>query len=434
MYLLYADIAAGGSSTLGGQGMLINMSDLIYALSTALDFVEKDQLGAATNHAKRVAYLSIRTGKLLGLDDGSLDDLGCVAALHDNALSENATSELLAGRLARRARPSVIEDGEIPKPYRDDGCGSHCEMGERNVSKMPFYPRVKNVIYYHHENHDGSGPFKLAGNAIPLYSRIVHAADLVDISCNLGENSEERFKKANDMLRRYRGVLFDPDVTDAMLEVLADSATRKMENSRIEDLLHLELPDVTHEYGNDEMMGIASIFARIVDFKSPFTRRHSEGIATKAFEMGEYYDMGIDMQTKLYLAGSFHDLGKLAVTNDILDKPGKLTGDEFAVIQNHAWWTYDILRRVRGLEEITLWAALHHEKLDGSGYPFGKRDYELSMIERMMGCVDIYQALTEDRPYRQGMGHAEAMKIMDGMVRAGKIDGRVVSDIDARYR
>ena len=110
--------------------------------------------------------------------------------------------------------------------------------------------------------------------------------------------------------------------------------------------------------------------------------------------------MGYDSITvqKMYLAGALHDIGKMAVGNEILEKPDKLTDDEFSKMKNHAGYTYLILSEVNDFEEIRDWAAFHHEKLNGKGYSFGKTAAELNEPERIMACIDIYQALTEDRP------------------------------------
>lgn len=160
---------------------------------------------------------------------------------------------------------------------------------------------------------------------------------------------------------------------------------------------------------------VADFFAKIVDYKSSFTSRHSIGVAEKASLLAKY--MGYDSITvqKMYLAGALHDIGKMAVGNEILEKPDKLTDDEFSTMKNHAGYTYLILSEVNDFEEIRDWAAFHHEKLNGKGYPFGKTADELNEQERMMACVDIYQALTEDRPYKKGLSHEKTCDILDDM-------------------
>ena len=145
--------------------------------------------------------------------------------------------------------------------------------------------------------------------------------------------------------------------------------------------------------------------------------------------------MGFDEETaqKMYLAGALHDIGKVAIGNEILEKPGKLTEDEFKTMKHHAAYTYYILSGVDDFEEIRDWTAFHHERLDGSGYPFGKSAANLNTQERMMACIDIYQALTEGRPYKQGMPHEKAYGILRDMAEKGWIDAGIVEEIDACF-
>lgn len=132
---------------------------------------------------------------------------------------------------------------------------------------------------------------------------------------------------------------------------------------------------------------------------------------------------------KMYLAGTLHDVGKIAIGNEILEKPARLTDEEFAKMKNHAGYTYMILSKVDGFEEIRDIAAFHHERLDGSGYPFGKRADELTTLQRIMACADIYQALTEKRPYKDGMDHDKACEILKDMADKNWIDKNITEVI-----
>ena len=136
----------------------------------------------------------------------------------------------------------------------------------------------------------------------------------------------------------------------------------------------------------------------------------------------------------MYLAGALHDIGKVAVGNEILEKLGRLTEDEFAVMKHHAAYTYYILSGVDDFDEIRDWAAFHHERLDGTGYPFGKTATELNTQERMMACIDIYQALTESRPYKQGMPHEKACEILRDMANKGWLDDTIVKQVEDCFR
>ena len=157
---------------------------------------------------------------------------------------------------------------------------------------------------------------------------------------------------------------------------------------------------------------------------------HSIGIAEKAEKMAKFYGYSNEMVAEMYFTGAVHDLGKLIISTDILEKPSKLTSAEYKNIKNHAYASYQILSKVNGLETITHWAALHHEKLNGNGYPFGKTADQLDFNDRLMACLDIYQALREKRPYKEPMTHEKALEILRDMANKGFIDSNIVEDID----
>lgn len=140
-----------------------------------------------------------------------------------------------------------------------------------------------------------------------------------------------------------------------------------------------------------------------------------------------------DIAQKMYLAGALHDIGKVAIGNEILEKPGRLTDSEYAEMKHHAAYTYYVLSEVQDFAELRDWAAFHHEHLDGTGYPFGKNESELNTQERIMACVDIYQALTENRPYKAGMSHEKACSILLDMAEKGWLDRAIVEQVNACF-
>ena len=114
----------------------------------------------------------------------------------------------------------------------------------------------------------------------------------------------------------------------------------------------------------------------------------------------------------LKLAGLLHDIGKLGVSNRILEKPGRLDDAERREIELHPLHTWEILSRVEAFAAFARTAAVHHEKLDGSGYPWGLTAPELDSPSRVLAVADIYEALTADRPYRAGMTVERALSIL----------------------
>lgn len=397
--------------------MKIAINDLLRAVSTALDHVEAEAAGVTTYHAQRVAYLAVLTGKKLGLEQDELIYLFAAALLHDNALFTFLDED------ADEGVPNWVEE-EI---------GAHCKDGEENVKGLPFYPQIENAILYHHERDDGKGPFGKKTDEIPLFSRLIHIGDALDRAFDLNEVSEEKYHKLMQYLQEQRDSCFDGECVDAFCQVISYEALTGMAGDNINAVLDDLIPRREWDMMGEELMKFADIFARITDIKSHFTYEHSLGIARKAYKMAEYYDWDSDTSQKLYVAGTLHDIGKLMIHNDILEKPGKLTSEEYTEIQNHAMGTYQILSPVKGLEDITKWAALHHEKLDGSGYPFGMDASELGKKERLMACLDIYQALVEKRPYKNGMPHTKAIGILRQMADNGQLDAEIVADIDNYY-
>ena len=182
----------------------------------------------------------------------------------------------------------------------------------------------------------------------------------------------------------------------------------------------LEMPDVQAVEPADRVLRaddagldrVAEAFAGIVDAKSPYTARHCEGVAEIAD--GIAATMGLDHATRRLLrrAALLHDLGKLGVSNRILDKPGPLTDGEWSAVRRHPRLSMIILRAVPALAPVGRLSATHHERLDGSGYPYGLTASELKLPDRVLQVADVTDALTSERPYRQALSPDEGLAIM----------------------
>ena len=157
---------------------------------------------------------------------------------------------------------------------------------------------------------------------------------------------------------------------------------------------------------------IAEAFARVVDAKTPFTARHSVGVAEIAAGLGERLDVGDDGVRQLRRAGLLHDLGKLAISNRILEKPAKLTDEEWRIVRMHPGLSERILRNVPAFAHLAEMAGNHHERLDGSGYARGRTGDELDLPSRILAVADVAEALSADRPYRGPLPCDEVLAIM----------------------
>jgi HD-GYP domain-containing protein (c-di-GMP phosphodiesterase class II) len=188
--------------------------------------------------------------------------------------------------------------------------------------------------------------------------------------------------------------------------------------------------DSTRDMEFEDLKGIIKIFSHIVDAKSRFTQEHSDGVANLSCYLGETFELSEKKCEMLELAGLLHDLGKLRVPDEVLEKPGKLSEDEFATIQRHSFDTLNILKRIRGFEEIAQWAGQHHERVDGSGYPYHSNENRLPLEARIIAVADVFQALAQERPYRGSMPPEKVLSILKEEVARGKLEGKVVDAIE----
>ena len=389
----------------------INLNELLFSFSKALDFVEAELLGIVTNHGKRAAFISMQLCKKMGYSEADVFDIASCAILHDNALTEYMLYSTSGFR--------SMENLEI-----------HCQMGEENVRNFPFQKDVSGVILYHHENWDGSGFYKLKGEDIPVRATILRLADNMDLMLRLSDARPGLEEIMRSHVNANKGTLYSPKVVEALEAVLNEQFIQDIADASIDASLYRELPQVGRTLSTEELLDVCAIFAEIIDSKSPFTKTHSQGIANKAAYMGKVFGFDQTHCDKLKIAGYLHDVGKLAIPLSILEKPGPLTDEEYDLMQTHTSFTWEILQNVEGLREICAWAANHHERLDGSGYLYATPAEGLDFDSRLMACCDVYQALTEDRPYRAAMPHAAAIQEMNRLVEQGKIDGRIVEAID----
>jgi HD-GYP domain-containing protein (c-di-GMP phosphodiesterase class II) len=389
----------------------VRMDSLIKSIATALDIVEGGLLGASTNHGKRIAVLCAKMGKALQKNQEEITAIAVCAMLHDSALTEYILSEQIGG-------------------YHDPAMKKHCEFGQRNVDALHFKTNVKDFILYHHERADGAGPFGIREGEGPLEAELITIADSIDAARHLQRLKPEELPSVREMIVKESGKRYGRKAAATMLEVLDWPTVASLNDNVVKQTAASVLSPWTVDIQTDTILGLAGFVAKIIDYKSVFTQKHSTQIANKAWFMGKHYKYEPQELAELYLAASLHDLGKLAIPSDILEKPGKLTGEEFDVIKGHVRLTWELLKDIEGFEKICQWAADHHEKLDGSGYPFGKKADELDFNSRLLACLDLYQAISEERPYHPGRNHADTMKILCEMSDTGKIDADITNDLN----
>ena len=397
--------------------MKLNVTDFLFAMSFALDAVEQEISGGKvqSGHGKRVAYMLMKMIQPLHLSvPEQVTYIGC-AILHDNGLAEYIR-------------------GELELQYTQSSkLRLHVELGEKNMELLPFDIDIKDIILHHHENADGSGPLRLKRDEINEIAHLLHIADIVELACNFDGDIDLEFEKMKNMLEDCKNKMFSEKAVSLFEQNITKDDFLFMGDENFTMKFRSMVPDEEQEYEDEKIKAFAEFFMKLVDYKSSFTKNHSLGIAQKAYDMAQYYGFPHDKVMRFYFAGAMHDIGKLVISNQILEKPEKLDVEEFEQMKHHAEITYYILTKIHGFEDIAEWGGNHHEKLDGMGYPRGLTAEQLTFEDRLMACIDIFQALTESRPYKKHMPAGKAILIMKDMVETGKIDGKITEDIAKVY-
>ncbi|HEX4233949.1 MAG TPA: HD domain-containing phosphohydrolase [Caldimonas sp.] len=435
----FAGIAAALQPT-AVAGM--RLSELIGALSHALDITE----GQPKGHCVRSCWIGIHIGSALGLDSAAQRELYYTLLLKDLGCSSNAaricelylTDDLafkrgfktvgdglpdvlrfvfshtglragLAGRL--RAIANILRNGP---QITDDLIKTRCTRGAAIARRLRFGEGVAAGIASLDEHWDGRGrPDGLAGEAIPLHARIALLAQVIDVFHSHGGRSA-----ALQEARQRSGSWFDPALVRALGRVARhDAFWRTLASPAVESAVFAMEPGAGEVVLDDDYLDdIAAAFGEVVDSKSPFTSGHSERVARLADTLARRLGIADARRRWLRRGALLHDVGKLGVSNAILDKPGPLDDEEWATMRQHAVHTEAILARIGAFAELARVAGAHHERLDGAGYPRGLRADSIALETRIITTADIFDAISADRPYRSAVPVPRTLEMMAASV------------------
>ena len=394
----------------------VNLFDMVLCFSRALDLLHP----CISDHHLQVANIAAQIGEVIGLSFEEQQDLLIAGALHDvGSVSVAARLALLDYSLA------TYSDGAGKAPENIHKRGFEGWLLLRDFA--PF-ARAASIIRYHHVRWDNGRGATFAGEAVPLCGHILHLADRIAVLPRSGENILDQRDQIVRSVRALAGTAFQPELIVAFEALAAkESFWFDLAYPHKEMLLRRRASNRQVALGVDELQDLAAVFGRIIDFRSPFTATHSSGVAATAGALAALLGMGEQEQKLMRVAGHLHDLGKLAVPPEILDKPGPLSPAELNIVRSHTYHTYRILETVPSLETINVWASFHHERLDGHGYPF--QPDVLPLGSRIVAVADVFTALNEDRPYRQGMLRSEVLDVLAREVTDRALDGDVVAAV-----
>ncbi|MEG0641585.1 MAG: HD domain-containing phosphohydrolase [Clostridium sp.] len=359
------------------------------------------------NHSKRATYVALKVAEKLAYNTNFLENIYVSSMLHDIGVCLQLSQS--------HSTSSFVKD--------------HTERGYNLMSKLPFPEYVWDAVKYHHENYNGTGPYKLKGNEIPLRAQIIRLADIFEILYNSETPNYTQRDRIVNWVSLNENIIFSSKIVNAFMSVQSkDCFWWDYEMLGYSShILNNIIPKKKYPITIDELKKIAYVFADIIDNKSNFTFKHSQNLSKLIGKVSDYIEYDYEKKTKLEVAALLHDIGKLAVPESILTKNGSLTDLEFSIIKSHAYYTRIILEKITGLKDILDIASNHHEKLDGTGYPLGITSKDIDFDSRMMGICDIYDALTSKRPYKDSMNQENTFIILDRMAKENKICGKTLS-------
>ncbi|MEH6728065.1 MAG: HD domain-containing phosphohydrolase, partial [Hyphomicrobiales bacterium] len=413
-------------------------------------------------HCMRCCWIGSHIGSQLDLDEAETADLFYALLLKDLGCSSNAarvcnlylTDDIsfkrdfktvdgskssalrfvfaktgLESGLSERIRAlvNIIQNGgELAKELIE----TRCERGADIAARMRFSKGVQDGIRSLDEHWDGSGqPEKRKGNEIPKIANIALLSQVIDIFA-----TEQGKDAALKEVKRRSGKWFDPQLVNAFLEAQKDDRFWDVLcGDEIEQYLFDMLPaGQSQSVDEDYLDEIAEAFSDVVDAKSSFTADHSNRVTLYTDIIAEELELTDDHRRWLRRAALLHDIGKLAVSNQILDKPDKLNDDEWVAIRKHPGLSELILERIPVFRDIAPIAGAHHERVDGKGYPNGMKGDELCLEARILAVADVFDALSAERPYRAAMPIAKVFAILEGDI-GSAFDAQCVAALKAGF-
>lgn len=378
--------------------MVINLCDLLKSISTAMDFVSP----SLNSHHIKVANISYFIGKDLNLKSTDLKKLLIASLLHD------------IGGFSERERLDTLN-------FHISEWNRHDEIGGKILQDSKIFFEVSSIITYHHTDYKDRKNKKLSDLDF-LLSQII----------NISDRFEVLSKKLNvddviNFIRKYSGKKFSPDVVSSLKRVIKKDIFKFEQKYLGIRFFEEELSQYSEKLDQSDLLGLFSLFSKIIDFKSPFTCAHSSGISDIAENLGKEMQLNRDDIYALKCAGLVHDIGKIGIPSELINKNGKLTANQYKKMKTHIYYSCQILKTVKSFNKIYDYAVHHHERLDGSGYPFSYTKEDLSLGAKIMAVSDVYMALREDRPYRNGLERKEVYKIMEKLVKTNRLSGDIIS-------
>jgi len=379
---------------------------MLISLSDAMDCI----CPQISDHQQRVTYIAMQIARSMKNSRVNLKNLFCAALLHD------------IGAIRFEDREELINSRDF------ENILWHSEIGYELYKSTPLLANAAPIILYHHSEWRNCSDNEIEISPVPIESHIIHLADSIELLINNDTNILEQSDGIIEQIASNRDHLFHPDCVAAFkLVANCEAFWLKTVSSNIHDFVALELESQSVSILDSRVLDIASIFMRMVDSISPWTVAHSSGVAGAAIALARLCQFSNQEQAYIYLAGILHDLGKLTVPAEIINQDGEKSPHDWAIIKGHTFFTYQILKAAGFPQFIIEWAAYHHERINGNGYPFHISGKDLSLGSRIMCVADVMAAVMEDRPYREAMDVEVAKSTLKNMGNYKLLDSNLVT-------
>ncbi len=393
-----------------GAPISINFLDLSLSLSETLDFVSP----LLAQHQVRTAYIAWRIGKEYQLPTSALEQVVFASLLHD------------VGALTPNEKIGLHESDY------DKNIHIHCVYGEKILERAEKFKMPARIIRFHHkkwQEWEQKTPSETS-----LLAQIVFLADEIERAIDRDAYILHQQERITKEIMNLSGTSFYPEITAAFRAIAEpDYFWFECTSPSLPSILRQNAPGKDAKIYQAEFLEISEVIKKLVDFRSHFTATHSTGVSSSATLLASILGYSEEEIEMIEFAANLHDVGKLAISNLILEKNTRLTPEEFATMKEHAYHTLSFMRRCGLPEYLVEWAGYHHEKLNGTGYPLHKRGEEISHGARIISVADVLTALIEDRPYRKGMGQKGVFSILNGLVKAEHMDGDIVHTLKKHY-
>jgi HD-GYP domain-containing protein (c-di-GMP phosphodiesterase class II) len=378
----------------------IELYPLLSSITAATDLISR----VLVDHHKKVSFVAACLGQALGLDEQSLRRLALAGAVHD------------IGGLSISSRLDSFEF-EVVNPDR------HTLPGYVLLAGFAPFADLARLIRFHHVYWLNGQGREERGEEVPLHSHIIHLSDRIAVQL---DPTREILGQKGGIVQRIKagaGEKFVPEYVEAFQEVASKEAFwLDLISPSVSTILQERLPLGGMDLSRSDLLDLAEMLRRVIDFRSRFTATHSSGVAAVAVALADACGFESEKPERMKIAGLLHDIGKLVVPAEILEKHHALDSDDFAVIYKHPYYSEGILRGIEGFGEISAWGAMHHERLDGTGYPYRKVAAEIPQGARILAVADTFTALMEDRPYRCGVSVSSTDRIIGDMAAYNKLD------------